>query len=180
MKHLLFQTVLLLAIITTSQFAQNNLILVQKNNSNKQVSLPLDKNFEIKTSTNFYKTKIISVGEKEIKIIQTNLKRDPTAANHPFNWVNDTVKISIQDIKFIKANRYNKRRWIIPFASIAALTIGSTYFNPLVSVAKGRSAADKMTVIQLAIIVITVPPILIGISKKKYDLKNKWKIKGLD
>ena len=82
MKHLLFQTVLLLAIITTSQFAQNNLILVQKNNSNKQVSLPLDKNFEIKTSTNFYKTKIISVGEKEIKIIQTNLKRDPTAANH--------------------------------------------------------------------------------------------------
>jgi hypothetical protein len=168
-----------LLLISATLFAQNNVVLVHKYDSTKIKPQNLSEKFEIKTNNNYYHSKIISCSKTEIKIIENNLKHNGTNTN-PFNWVNDTIMIPIQEINYLKTYRYNKRQWVMPFAAIGALTLGSVFFTPLVFVTKGRAAADRMTVIQLAIIVITLPPVLIGISKKKYDLKNKWKIKVTD
>lgn len=165
--------------ISTKQFAQNNLTLVSKKNLDRQKKINLDEKVEIKTNNNYYHSNIVSFNQTEIKIIETNLKRNGTN-NNPYNWVNDTLKISFQEIEYLKTYRYGNRGWVIPFATVSVLTIGSVFFTPLVLATKGRAAANKLTVIQLSIIVITLPPILIGISKKKYDLKNKWKIKALE
>ncbi len=165
--------------ISSKQFAQNNLTLVSKKKLDHQKKLKLEEKFEIKTSNNYYHSTIISFNQTEIKIIETNLKRNGTN-NNPFNWVNDTLKIPFQEIDYLKTYRYSKKGWVIPFATVSVLTFGSVFFTPLVLATKGRSAANNLTVIQISIIVITLPPVLFGISKKKYDLKNKWKIKALD
>lgn len=169
----------MLLLISANQFAQNNLTLVRKNNFDHQKKLSLDTKFEIKTNNKYYHSNIISFNQTDIKIIETNLKHNGTN-NNPYNWINDTLKIPFQKIEYLKTYRYGNRGWVIPFATVGVLTIGSVFFTPLVLATKGRASANKLTVIQLSIIVITLPPVLLGISKKKYDLKNKWKIKDLD
>lgn len=170
---------ILLLLIAAKQIGQNGVSLVKRKNSQAQRILYFDKKFEIKLGEESYNAKIIKVSETHVSVLEHHLKQNavsPAGDKHPFNWVYDTLKIPIQQIDYIKAHRYKNRRWVIPFASVAALTIGSVFFTPLVSALKGRETADKLAVIQIGILAVTLPPVLIGTRKVKYDVRKKWKL----
>jgi len=168
----------LVLLLSCEGYGQNEMSIVKRKNSSKQRTLYFDKEFEIKVGEESYNAKIIKVSETHISILEQNLKKSASSEpgdKHPYNWAYDTLKIPIQQIDYIKSHRYKNRRWVIPFASVAVLTVGSVFFTPLVSAIKGRKTADKMALIQIGIIAVTLPPVLIGTRKVKYDLRTKWK-----
>ncbi len=178
MNQLSFIVSVAVVFISSACYAQNEIDIVKRKNPSKQRTLYFDKKFEIKVGEESYNAKIIDVSGTHISILQQNLKKSASPVpddKHPYNWAYDTLKIPIQQIDYIKSHRYKNRRWVIPFASVAALTIGTVFFTPLVSAIKGRKTADKMALIQIGILAVTLPPVLIGTRKVKYDLKTKWK-----
>lgn len=185
MKFFVVQIVMLLLFNSINLFGQNKIILVHKNETDKQAIVLFDRKFEIISKENSYHTSIINAKDGNITIIEHNLKKDTSnqinsPTKTPYNWVYDTLKIPFEQIEYIKAYRFKNRNWTMPFVFIAAVIIGSVFLNPLVSATQGKDTAGKMTIMQISLMTITLPPILIGTRKVKYDLKNKWKVKAIE
>jgi hypothetical protein len=51
-----------------------------------------------------------------------------------------------------------------------------TLLLPVAAIENGEQGVKYWAIFESILVGIALPPLLIGTSKKKYDLKNKWKM----
>lgn len=155
---LIFGFLFLISFLTSGQ---NYLLIQKKKDSGTTKKLSFDNLYTIKTKDTIYVSTIVNSNDSTLTI----LKDGP-------NWRSDKIQISKCDIQYLKKDSFKNRKWLDPFSwTIIGGGIGVLFAQEV------NSGFDSKTVgygFVGGILCVTVPVILFGTSKAKFDMNTKW------
>ena len=184
---------LLFIFIPSFILAQNTLIVEHQLRPRVTKQLPLGIYYTVTTKDTVYKSEIITFSDSTLSVvrwlksgrdttyrnIQSTRRSKDTVITRPI-LIRDTTIISFSDVSLIQKDRFQNQNtlFFIPamLLPLAALGILGLPFAAIIN--QGESFEDY-AIVEGGLIAASVPFIIIGSSKIKYDTLNKWKIKSM-
>ena len=166
---------------------QSKLTLNHKTKPKKQVSLDLKKEYTIKTNDTVFFTKKI-VGFNDSTLLLTIDKKTDKDTTYHVNYysknsvdtfispiyIKDTIVLPFSNIEEIKVDRFKKKGWLILPATLGYCALIAIPILPIVNFNIDNEGMRNWLQIELVLASLSGPPLLIGTSKKKYNLTKNW------
>ncbi|WP_203292479.1 hypothetical protein [Luteirhabdus pelagi] len=87
-----------------------------------------------------------------------------------------TSKITISEIQLIKKDLFNNRKWLEPFGYIGIGAGLGLIATPFIWIFEGSKKAWEGLKFAGILASVSLPVILLGTSKNRYNLNNNWRI----
>ena len=168
-------------------YGQDNIFLQRREKSDRTKKLKLNREYTIKTHDTTYFSKIVGHTDTTLSFTKSVKGKDTTYTISQYGktrdttivrslWVDDTVKILFTDIEYIQKDWFANRQWLEPFGYLAVGAALGVAILPLAAAFKGVEGVKDWAEFEGIILAVSVPPLVLGTIKTKYDLKTKWSI----
>ncbi len=185
--NILVQLLVILFVFISSANQAQELVLHKKSNLKRQVIIDLESDLVIISGDAVFRSNVVSFTDSSLfikvseptgidtfRIVWRNEHRKDTVYYSKMEYVNKELLFA--NIDMIKIPRFKNQKWL----ELPSWLLFGAAFNllglPFAAIINQGDSFDEWAKVEVSLIVLSVPPILIGISLIKYDTKEKWNI----
>lgn len=185
--NILVQLLVILLVFITSVNQAQELVLQKKSNLKRQVIIDQESDLVIISGDAIFRSNVVSFTDSSLfikisqptgidtfRIVWRNEHRKDTVYYSKMEYVNKELLFAHIDI--IKIPRFKNQKWL----ELPSWLLFGAAFNllglPFAAIINQGDSFDEWAKVEASLIILSVPPILIGTSLIKYDTKEKWYI----
>lgn len=175
-----------------STFAQSKLAIESRKKPGKLKALNLSMQYTIKSKDTLFKRgTIVNFNDSSLFLALKSFKdtailvsrNDDTIKDYSITkniCTHDTINIAFSDIQYLKTDWIKNNGWFEPFAWVPVILALTAIPIPAILIFYGSDEIVGLLKFDAALVIISIPVIILDNIDSHYDLNKKWILRTID